>query len=176
MQRYEYAINYLQLLGKEYPSLEAASTALVRLRAQLRLPKGTEHFLSDIHGEYEAFRHALRTGSGSIRRKIEPQFGDTLSEQEKRSLATLVYYPEQKLPLVLETIDDKAEWLRLTLHRLLSLLRITAEKYSQSQVRSALPVHFANLIEELLQQQEGTDDKGEYYRSIVEFIVATASR
>jgi fructose-1,6-bisphosphatase-3 len=171
----DYPVDYLRLLGKQYPSIQAASTALVRLSAQLRLPKGTEHFLSDIHGEYEAFRHALKTGSGSIRRKIEQRFQDTLSEGEKRSLATLIYYPEQKLPLILETVEDRDDWLRGTLTRLLGLLQVVAGKYSRSQVRSVLPVHFADLMEELLQEHDASDDKGDYSRSIIESIVGSGT-
>jgi len=88
------SLDYLKLLARQYPSIQAASAAIITLSAQLHLPKGTEHFLSDIHGEYEAFRHVLKNGSGSIRRKIEEIFADTLTEAEKRTLATLIYYPE----------------------------------------------------------------------------------
>ena len=95
------SLRYLKLLARDYPSIQAASAAIITLNAQLNLPKGTEHFLSDLHGEYEAFRHVLKNGSGSVRRKIEDVFTDTLTESEKRTLATLIYYPEQKLPLIL---------------------------------------------------------------------------
>jgi fructose-1,6-bisphosphatase-3 len=175
MKAHWQSIDYLDLLAKQYPSIQAASTALVGLTAQLQLPKGTEHFLSDVHGEHEAFQHALKTGSGSIRRKIEQRFGDTLTEQEKRSLATLIYYPEQKLPLILKTVDDETEWLRLTLDRLLSLVREVAGKYSRSQFRSALPSPFAGLIEELLQEQDRSDDKGGYCRSLIETIITSGT-
>ncbi|MBP1733212.1 MAG: fructose,6-bisphosphatase-3, partial [Deltaproteobacteria bacterium] len=110
-------VHYLQLLAKQYPSIQAASTAIVELTSQMSLPKGTEHIVTDIHGEYEAFRHVLKNGSGSIRRKINELFGSALSEDEKRSLATLIYYPEEKLPLILKNVPDKAEWYRTTILR-----------------------------------------------------------
>src|SRR5512135_2749705 len=111
-------LRYLELLARQYPSIRAASTAIVDLSAQLNLPKGTEHFISDVHGEYEAFRHVLKNGSGSVKRRIEEIFGDSLAPVEKRTLATLIYYPEAKLPLVLASVDDEAEWCRATITRL----------------------------------------------------------
>ena len=136
-------VHYLQLLAKQYPSIQAASTAIVDLSAQLSLPKGTEHFVTDIHGEYEAFRHVLKNGSGSIRRKINELFGSTLSGEEKRSLATLVYYPEEKLPLILKTVGDKAQWYRTTLFRLVRLSRVVSGKYPRARVRALLPEDLA---------------------------------
>src|SRR5512146_1835521 len=110
----ESQLPYLQLLARQYPSIRAASTTIVDLSAQLLLPKGTEHFVSDIHGEYEAFLHVLRNGSGSIKRKIDEIFADTLSNKSKRTLTTLIYYPQRKLTLILKTVEDEAEWYRLT--------------------------------------------------------------
>jgi fructose-1,6-bisphosphatase-3 len=175
MSRQENPLRYLRLLAKEYPSIQAASAAIITLSAQLNLPKGTEHFLSDIHGEYEAFRHVLKNGSGSIRRKIEEIFAKTLSESEKRTLATLIYYPEQKLPLILETIPDAATWYRTTLSRLLRLCRVVATKHLQAEVIALLPEHFATIIEELLQEQEGSEDKHAYYQSILESVISTGT-
>jgi fructose-1,6-bisphosphatase-3 len=171
----ESELSYLKLLSKQYPSIQAASTAIINLSAELNLPKGTEHFLSDIHGEYEAFRHVLKNGSGSIKRKIEETFGDALSEHEKRTLGTLIYYPEEKLSLILPTVVDEAEWYRTTLLRLIKLCRVVSSKYTRSRVRQFLPEHFAAPIEELLLEQEIIEDKANYYQNIIDAIVATGS-
>jgi len=171
----ENRLYYLRLLAKQYPSIQAASTAIIDLNAQLSLPKGTEHFVSDVHGEYEAFRHVLKNGSGSIKRKIDELFGSTLSGEEKRSLATLIYYPEEKLPLILKTVADESEWYRTTLSRLVRLGRVVSSKYPRARVRTFLPDDLAVIIEELLHEQESVKDKIEYYESIVETIIATDS-
>ncbi len=166
---------YLKLLSAEVPSIQAASTRIVKLNAGLNLPKGTEHFISDIHGEYEAFRHVLKNGSGSIRRKIEETF-TSLPAEEKRALATLIYYPEEKLPLILQAVDDEDGWYRTTILRLLTLCQVASSKYSRSEVRQFLPEHFADIIDELLHQQEGVVvDKVEYYQSTIETLIATDS-
>jgi fructose-1,6-bisphosphatase III len=164
--------DYLQLLAKQYPSIQAASTEIINLNAILNLPKGTEHFVSDVHGEYEAFLHVLKNGSGSIRRKIDEIFADTLLEKEKRSLATLIYYPEQKLPLILKGLENKEEWYRITFFRLIKMGRVVASKYTRSKVRKALPESFAYIIDELLHEQESLDNKQDYYKSIIETIIA----
>ena len=168
-----YSLSFLQLLAQQYPSIQAASMAIINLSANLILPKGTEHFISDVHGEYEAFSHVLRNGSGSIRRKIEEIFANTLLENEKRNFATLIYYPEQKLPLILKNIENKAEWYRITLFRLIKLCRVVSSKYTRTAVREALPDDFAFIIEELLHQQEGVENKQEYYQSIIDSIIST---
>lgn len=164
---------YLKLLVRQYPTIQAAATEIINLNAILNLPKGTEHFVSDIHGEYEAFLHVLRNGSGSIKRKIEEIFADTLPAREKRSLITLIYYPEQKIPLILKTVEDEAEWYRLTLFRLIKMCRVVSSKYTRSKVRKALPPAFAYIIEELLHEQESGYNKQEYYQSIIQTIIAT---
>jgi fructose-1,6-bisphosphatase-3 len=164
---------YLKLLAKQYPTIQAAATEIINLNAILNLPKGTEHFVTDIHGEFEAFLHVLRNGSGSIKRKIEETFADTLSAKEKRSLATLIYYPEQKIPLTLKTVENEDEWYRLTLFRLIKMCRVVSSKYTRSKVRKALPPDFAYIIEELLHEQESVDNKQEYYQSIIQTIIAT---
>lgn len=166
-------LDYLKLLAKQYPTIQAAATEIINLNAILNLPKGTEHFVSDIHGEYEAFLHVLRNGSGSIRRKIEEIFADSLPDKEKRRLATLIYYPEQKIPLILKTVEDEAEWYRLTLFRLIKMCRGVSSKYTRSKVRKALPPDFAYIIEELLHEQEGGYNKQEYYQSVIQTIIAT---
>jgi fructose-1,6-bisphosphatase-3 len=173
MHTNEQTLQYLKLLAKQYPSIQAASIEIINLNAILNLPKGTEHFVSDIHGEYEAFLHVLKNGSGSIKRKIEEIFADTLSPNEKQSLATLIYYPEQKLPLILKTLDDQAEWYRATLFRLIKMCRIESSKYTRSKVRKALPQDFAYIIEELLHEQEHLDNKQDYYQSIIDTIIST---
>lgn len=166
-------LEYLKLLSEKYSSIRTASTEIINLNAILELPKGTEHFISDIHGEHEAFLHVLRNGSGSIKRKIEDVFENTLTAKEKRALATLIYYPENKLPLVLKELDQPDEWFRTTLFRLIKLCRIISSKYTRSRVRKALPPDFAYVIEELLHQQEGIYDRQEYYSSIIDSIIST---
>lgn len=167
------SLDYLKLLARQYPSIQAASAAIITLSAQLHLPKGTEHFLSDIHGEYEAFRHVLKNGSGSIRRKIEETFADTLTEAEKRTLATLIYYPEQKLPLILAQLPDAAAWYRLTLRRLLKICRTVAAKHLQSELIALLSNDFATILEELLQTSEGDAEQQAYCQGIIETIIDT---
>jgi fructose-1,6-bisphosphatase III len=169
----EQETHYLQLLAQQYPSIRAASTEIINLSAMLELPKGTEHFISDVHGEYEAFLHVLRNGSGSIKRRIEEVFQNTLVEREKRHLASLIYYPEQKMPLILQEIETPAEWYRITFFRLIKLCRVTSSKYTRQQVRQALPDDFAYIIEELLHEQESITNRQEYYSSIIDTIIDT---
>lgn len=168
-------LHYLQLLAKQYPSILAASTAIIDLNAQLHLPKGTEHFVSDIHGEYEAFRHVLKNGSGSIKRRIDELFGQTMSEEERQTLGVLIYYPEIKLPLILKTVNDRAGWYRQILMQLVRLCQNISGKYQRGKVRTLLPDDLAGVIEELLHEQENVKDKDEYYQSIVETIISTGS-
>ncbi len=171
----ELQLNYLQLLAQQYPSMRAASTAIVDLTAQLNLPKGTEHFVSDIHGEYAAFRHVLKNGSGSIKRRIDEVFGDTMSAEEKRTLATLIYYPDEKLPQILKSLEKPDDWYRRTLAQLLEISRDLAGKYSHAWVRNFLPDDLAGIIQDMLYEQVNIQDKAEYYRSIRETIIATDS-
>jgi len=166
-------LQYLNLLARQYPTIQAASTEIINLNAILNLPKGTEHFLSDIHGEYEAFLHVLRNGSGSIKRKIDEIFAHTMLAKEKRALATLIYYPELKLPLILKDMEDPAEWYHITLFRLIKICRVISSKYTRSKVRKALPDDFAYIIEELLHEQESIGNRQEYYQSIINTIIAT---
>lgn len=163
---------YLELLAQQYSTIQEASTEIINLTARLQLPKGTEHFVSDIHGEYEAFHHVLKNGSGSIRRRIDEIFAYDLPEQEKYNLETLIYYPEQKLPQLLATTNNQSAWFRIILFRLIKLCRSLASKYTRAYVRAALPDDFATIIEELLHEQEGIDNKHEYYLSIVDTIIA----
>ncbi len=166
-------LRYLKLLAQQYPSIRAASTEIINLSAILELPKGTEHFISDIHGEYESFLHVLRNGSGSIKRRIEEIFEYTLDDQEKRNLATLIYYPEQKMPAIIKEIDNPDQWYRKTLFQLIKLCRVYSSKYTRNKVRKALPKDFSYIIEELLHEQESTRNRQEYYSSIIESIIDT---
>jgi fructose-1,6-bisphosphatase-3 len=171
----EPSLPYLKLLAQQYPTIQAASTEIINLNALLNLPKGTEHFLSDIHGEYQAFLHVLKNGSGSIKRKIDELFANNMTEKERRNLATLIYYPEQKLPLALKTAENETEYYRLTLFHLIQLCRIVSSKYTRSHVRRALPDDFAYIIEELLHEQEEIGNRQEYYQSIIETIISIGS-
>ena len=135
-------LKYLQLLSKQYQNINSAATEVMNLKAILNLPKGTEHFLTDIHGEYEAFSHVLKNGSGSVRRKIKEVFGHTLSEREQRALATLIYYPKEKMDLVRKQESNMEEWYKITLYRLIEVCKKTASKYTRSKVRKALPKDF----------------------------------
>lgn len=166
-------LHYLQLLSKQYPSIRKASTEIINLSAILELPKGTEHFISDIHGEYEPFLHVLRNGSGSIKRRIDEIFEYTLTDKEKRNLATLIYYPEQKLPFILKELDNPVEWYRKTLFQLIKLCRVYSSKYTRSKVRKTLPKDFNYIIEELLHEQESDKNRHEYYNSIINSIIET---
>ena len=164
-------IKYLKLLAKQYPSISKASTEIINLEAILNLPKGTEHFLTDIHGEYEPFVHVLKNGSGVIKRKIEELFSNTLRESEKKSLATLVYYPEQKLELVIKEEKNINDFYRINIYRLIELCRYASSKYTRSKVRKLLPDDFRYIIEELLHENIDGKHKQDYYKSIVETII-----
>lgn len=168
-------LRYLELLARQFPSIQAASTEIINLSAILHLPKGTEHFLSDIHGEHEPFLHVLRNGSGSVSRRIEEVFQSTLLERERRELATLIYYPEQMLTRRLDQLGAEAveDWYRVTLFRLVQVCRVISSKYTRSKVRKALPPAFAYILEELLHEQESQENKQEYYQSIVDTIIST---
>lgn len=164
-------LRYLELLAKQYPTIDSASTEIINLAAILNLPKGTEHFLSDIHGEYEQFNHVLKNASGVIKQKIEDIFGNTLRINEKKELSTLIYYPEQKIEFIKKreiAIDD---WYRITLYRLIKITRTVASKYSRSKVRKALPKDFTYIIEELLHDQQEIGNKTEYYEEIINTII-----
>lgn len=166
-------LSYLKLLSEQFPSIRVASTEIINLSAILQLPKGTEHFISDVHGEDEPFLHVLRNGSGSIKRRIEEIFKDTLTTKEKRNLATLIYYPEKKVQLILQDTENHDEWYRITLFRLIGLCRVSSSKYTRNKVRKALPDDFAYIIEELLHEQEDIENRQEYYSRIIDTIIET---
>ncbi len=164
-------LRYLQRLAELYPTIGKASTEIINLQSILNLPKGTEHFMSDLHGEYEAFSHVLRNGSGAVRKKIDDVFGHTLSNNDKRSLATLIYYPREKTELVKKTEEDMENWYKITLYRLIEVCKTTASKYTRSKVRKALPADYAYVIEELITEKAEVLDKEAYYDAIVNTII-----
>ena len=166
-------MRYLQLLSQSFPTVAEASTEIINLQAILNLPKGTEHFLADIHGEYEAFQHVLKNASGNIKRKVNELFGTTLREQEKRELCTLIYYPEEKLELVKQNEPDINDWYHITLHQLVAGCRDVSSKYTRSKVRKSLPTDFSYIIQELLHERTDDHDKAAYVNVIVDTIIST---
>lgn len=162
--------NY-EILRKMFPTKESAGAEIINLSAILSLPKGTEHFLSDLHGENETFNHLLRNASGVVRQKIAEAFGDALTEEEKRGLATLIYYPSERLKIVKETEGDMRAWYGRTLVRLTEMARTTASKYTRSKVRKALPKTYAYILDELIHIPTHMENKEEYYSDIVAKII-----
>ena len=166
-------LRYLQLLATQYPTVQAASTEIINLQAILNLPKGTEHFISDIHGEYEAFLHLLNSCSGHVKEKMDELFSITISRHDRNELATLIYYPEEKLSMVAREESDMNEWYQITLYRLLALCRWVATKYTRSKVHKALPKAYKDIIDELLQLRPDDPDKEDYYENIIKSIIQT---
>lgn len=166
-------LRYLELLSQSFPTIAAASTEIINLEAILNLPKGTEHFLADLHGEYEAFNHVLRNASGAIKRKVNEIFGNTLREAEKKELCTLIYYPEQKLIRVKESEEDMNDWYVITLNQLVSVCQNVSSKYTRSKVRKALPKEFSYIIQELLHESSTTQNKQAYINVIISTIIET---
>lgn len=164
---------FLKLLSGEYPDIASAAAEIIGLNAILNLPKGTEHFMSDIHGEYEAFRHILHSGSGVVRKKIDEKLGNTISLAERNRLATLIYYPEEKLALIKQDCDNLIDWYRITIYRLVEVCRYIASKYTRSRVRKSTPEDFAYIIDELLNNPKDGDNKADYYSEIVNSIITT---
>ncbi len=164
-------LKYLKSLARLYPDIATASTEIINLQAILNLPKGTEHFMTDIHGEYEQFNHVLKNGSGAVRRQIDEEFGNTLSSKDKKLLATLIYYPYEKLDIVSREEDNIEDWYKITLHRLVQITKRAASKYTRSKVRKALPEDFAYIIEELITEKFDISDKEGYYNEIIHTII-----
>lgn len=163
---------FLELLGRQFPTIEAASTEIINLEAILNLPKGTEHFLSDVHGEYEAFDHVLRNASGAVARKVNDEFGTELREKDKHDLCTLIYYPSERLEIIkLNERDNIDEWYKVTLFRLVRLCRACSAKYTRSKVRKALPPAFAYIIEELMHESGDDEYKHAYVQAIFQSII-----
>lgn len=166
-------LKYLQLLSNSFPNISSASTEIINLEAILNLPKGTEHFLTDIHGEYEAFQHVLRNASGVIRGKVEDIFGSSLREQEKRELCTLIYYHREKINQIKEYEKNMDEWYSITLHRLILVCKSVSSKYTRSKVRKAMPAKYAYIMQELLHETQAEPNKYEYFNGIIEAIIST---
>lgn len=166
---------YLERLSELYPTIAKASKEIINLQAILNLPKGTEHFLTDIHGEYEAFAHVLKNGSGSVRRKIEEVFGNSMTNKDKDSLATLIYYPKEKMNLIKKTEENMEDWYKITLYRLIEVCKNTASKYTRSKVRKAMPEDYAYVMEELITERADTSNKEYYYNTIVSTIIEIGS-
>ena len=165
-------LRLLKQMAREYPTIQAASAEIINLTAIMNLPKGTEHFMSDIHGEHEAFLHILNNGSGAVAEKINKALGDSLTAPERRALATLIYYPREKLREAAQTEADLEDWYRVTLKRLINVCRLSTSKYSRSKVRKALPREFAYIMEEML-NTSATHNKDRYYDNIIHAVVKT---
>jgi fructose-1,6-bisphosphatase-3 len=166
-------MHYLQLLSKSFPTIADAATEVINLEAIMNLPKGTEHFLADLHGENEAFEHVLKNASGNIKRKVNEIFGSSIRESEKKELCTLIYYPEQKLELIKAQETELDDWYRITIHQLVKVCRDVSSKYTHSKVRKSLPDDFSYIIEELLHERTEDQDKAAYVAVIVDTIIST---
>ena len=170
---YEEKVNMqlLKILGQQYPSIDAASTEIINLKAILNLPKATEHFVSDIHGEYESFQHVLHNASGVLKTKIDKLFQKELPLASRRALATLIYYPEKRIELMEEQNEDMAEWYSINLRRVIRITKSICSKYTRSKVRKALPEQYAYIMEELLNEQVDALNKEAYYDEIIRTII-----
>ena len=165
---------YLDLLSQQFDSPEKLATEIVNLESILELPKGTEHFVSDLHGEYESFQHVLRNGSGNVRSKINDLYAKTLSQKEIDDLAALVYYPEEKLKLVKNNFDSKGKlnvWYITTIEQLIDLITYCSSKYTRSKLRKALPKEYTYIVEELLYKNNEFNNKKSYYETLVNQII-----
>ena len=166
-------MHYLELLSSSFPTIASAATEIINLEAILNLPKGTEHFLADLHGESAAFQHVLKNASGNIRRKVSELFKGDIREAERRELCTLIYYPEEKIELIKAAEEDIEDWYHITIHRLVSVCRDVSSKYTRSKVRKSLPQEFSYIIEELLHERTDDIDKAAYVSVIVDTIIST---
>ena len=165
------SLRYLQMLSRQYPTVQAASSEIINLQAILNLPKGTEHFISDVHGEYEAFLHIMNSASGVVREKVDELFSSSVSKAERDQLATLIYYPEEKLAQVARETRDMEEWYRITLHRLIDICRMVTSKYTRSKVRKAMPKEYAYIIDELINTNYEYHNKRSNYENIISTII-----
>ena len=166
-------LRYLKLLARDFPTISSVTTEIINLEAILHLPKPTEHFLADLHGENEAFQHVLRNASGNIKRKVKELFGNTLREKEIRDLCTLIYYPKEKLELVKQNDTNLADYYQTTLNQLIAVCRNVSSKYTRSKVRKSLPEEFAYIIEELLHESSDDRNKQAYVGVIIQTIIGT---
>ena len=159
------------MLAHQYPTVQAASTEIIHLQSVMNLPKGTEHFISDVHGEYEAFLHILNSCSGVIREKLDELYANSVSKAERDQLATLIYYPEEKLEELKDKIADMEEWYRITLHRLVQFCRLVSAKYTRAKVRRAMPKDYAEILDELIHTDSTDPDKRDYYENLIDTII-----
>ena len=166
-------IRYLKYLAKQFPTIAETATEIINLQSILSLPKGTEHFITDIHGEYDQFQHITKNASGAIKQKIDEEFGNTIGQKEKRNLATLIYYPKRKLQQVIENEKNLEDWYSVNLYRLVCVCKRTASKYTRSKVRKAMPAEFAYVIEELLTGRQDVMDQEDYYFEIINSVIRT---
>lgn len=164
-------LHYLKMLARQYPTVQAASTEIINLQAILNLPKGTEHFISDVHGEYEAFLHILNSASGVVREKLDDLFATSVPKAERDQLATLIYYPKEKLEEIEEDTPNMQEWYRITFHRLIEVCRLVSSKYTRSKVRKAMPREYAYIIDEMIHTHYEDSDKRDYYENIISTII-----
>ncbi len=164
-------LHYLRLLSKQYPTVQAAGTEIIRLQAILNLPKGTEHFMSDIHGEHEAFLHILNSGSGEVKEKLEELFGNAMTQRDRNDLATLIYYPKAKITLVADETEDMQEWYRLTIHRLVDLCRFVSTKHTRQKVRSYMNPDYQQILDELIHLAEEGGSRRDQYENIINTII-----
>ena len=166
-------LRYLRLLARDFPTVSSVTTEIINLEAILHLPKPTEHFLADVHGEHEAFQHILRNASGNIKRKVNDLFGDSITAEEKKDLCTLIYYPEEKLKLVKQSDINLDEYYERSLNRLIVVCRNVSSKYTRSKVRKSLPEEYAYIIEELLHESDDYRNKQAYLKVIIDTIIGT---
>lgn len=164
-------IRYLRLLATEYPTVQAAGTEILRLKSILNLPKGTEHFMSDIHGEHEAFLHILNSCSGEVKEKLNDLYGTVLTRRERDELATLIYYPAAKLAMAADAMENVDEWYRITLHRLVEVCRFVSVKHTREKVRQCTPERYASIIDELLHTRTEDPYKREHFENIINTII-----
>lgn len=167
----EEELHYLRLLARQYPTVEAAGTEIIRLQAILNLPKPTEHFMSDIHGEHEAFLHILNSGSGEVKEKLEELFGNTMTQKDRNDLATLIYYPTSKLALVADEEENLDEWYRLTIHRLVDLCRFVSTKHTRAKVRTYMDPDYEQILDELIHLVEEGGSRRDQYENIINTII-----
>ena len=164
---------YIELLAQKFPNIAEASTEIINLEAILNLPKGTEHFLADIHGEHQAFLHVLKNASGNIKRKVNEIYGSVMTLQEKRDFCTLIYYPEEKLEIIKAQVKDLSPWYHDTIEKLVVICREVSAKYTRSKVRKALPQEFSYIIQELLHESTVITKKADYVQVIIDTIIST---
>ena len=167
----EKELTLLKIQAKFFPTINEATTEIINLSAILKLPKGTEHFLSDIHGEDEAFSHVIRNASGTIKNKIDELFGSSILKSEKQSLATLIYYPEEMLEKIKSNQSNLSDWYKITLYRLVEICRSSSSLYTRSKVRKALPRTFSYIMEELLNERYKDKNRENYFDNIVQTII-----